>query len=37
MELASDPDPVKAQRVMKAMLQMSKIDITGLKQAYESA
>jgi len=34
-ELMNDPDPVKAQRVMKAMLQMSKIDIAGLKAAYE--
>jgi predicted 3-demethylubiquinone-9 3-methyltransferase (glyoxalase superfamily) len=30
-----DPDPVKAERVMKAMLQMQKIDIEGLRQAYE--
>jgi predicted 3-demethylubiquinone-9 3-methyltransferase (glyoxalase superfamily) len=29
-----DPDPVKAERVMKAMLQMQKIDIAGLQQAY---
>lgn len=34
-ELLSDPDPVKSQNVMKAMLQMSKIDIAGLKRAYE--
>ena len=34
-ELLGDPDPVKSQRVMKAMLQMSKIDIAGLKAAYE--
>jgi len=34
-KLLSDPDPEKSQRVMKAMLQMSKIDIAGLKQAYE--
>jgi predicted 3-demethylubiquinone-9 3-methyltransferase (glyoxalase superfamily) len=33
-ELLSDPDPEKAERVMKAMLQMSKIDIEGLKKAY---
>ena len=31
-ELLSDPDPEKAERVMKAMLQMSKIDIEGLKK-----
>ena len=34
MELMSDPDPVKAQRVMAAMLQMSKIDIAKLREAY---
>lgn len=34
-ELLGDPDPEKAGRVMQAMLQMSKIDIAGLQQAYE--
>lgn len=34
-ELMNDPDPVKSARVMKAMLQMDKIDIAGLKQAHE--
>ncbi|TMA83529.1 MAG: VOC family protein [Deltaproteobacteria bacterium] len=34
-EMLSDPDPKKAERVMKAMLQMKKIDIKGLEQAYE--
>jgi predicted 3-demethylubiquinone-9 3-methyltransferase (glyoxalase superfamily) len=34
-EMVSDPDPKKADRVMKAMLQMKKIDIKALKQAYE--
>jgi|SRR6266487_1906784 len=34
-EMLGDPDPVKSQSVMKAMLQMKKIDIAGLKQAYE--
>ncbi|MFG3494422.1 VOC family protein [Streptomyces sp. NPDC047928] len=33
-ELLSDPDPVKANRVMRAMLGMKKIDIQGLKDAY---
>jgi predicted 3-demethylubiquinone-9 3-methyltransferase (glyoxalase superfamily) len=33
-EMLSDPDPKKAERVMKAMLQMKKIDIKGLQQAY---
>jgi predicted 3-demethylubiquinone-9 3-methyltransferase (glyoxalase superfamily) len=36
-ELLSDPDPVKAQNVMQAMFQMKKIDIAGLKAAYEQA
>ena len=34
-EMLQDKDPAKAQRVMKAMLQMKKIDIKTLKQAYE--
>ena len=34
-ELLNDKDPEKAKRVMNAMLQMKKIDIAGLKQAYE--
>jgi predicted 3-demethylubiquinone-9 3-methyltransferase (glyoxalase superfamily) len=34
-ELLQDKDPEKSQRVMKAMLQMKKIDIPTLKQAYE--
>jgi predicted 3-demethylubiquinone-9 3-methyltransferase (glyoxalase superfamily) len=33
----SDPDPAKSASVMKAMLQMQKIDIQGLKQAYDHA
>jgi predicted 3-demethylubiquinone-9 3-methyltransferase (glyoxalase superfamily) len=36
-EMLSDPDPAKSQNVMKAMLQMSKIDIAGLQAAYELA
>ncbi len=35
IELLSDPDPAKAGRVMQAMMQMKKIDIKTLKQAYE--
>ncbi len=35
-ELLSDPDPIKAEKVMKAMLKMEKIDIQILKAAYES-
>ena len=34
-ELLQDKDAAKAQRVMKAMLQMTKIDIALLKQAHE--
>ncbi|MEW2083139.1 VOC family protein [Streptomyces sp. NPDC005283] len=33
-DLLSDPDPVKSQQVMKAMLEMKKIDVQGLKDAY---
>ncbi len=36
-ELTGDPDPVKAQRVIQAMLQMKKIEIDQLQQAYDSA
>jgi predicted 3-demethylubiquinone-9 3-methyltransferase (glyoxalase superfamily) len=34
-DLLSDPDPEKSNRVMQAMLQMTKIDIQGLRKAYE--
>jgi predicted 3-demethylubiquinone-9 3-methyltransferase (glyoxalase superfamily) len=34
-EMLQDKDPVKSKRVMQAMLQMTKIDIQGLKQAYD--
>ena len=33
-KLMSDPNPVKSQRVINAMLQMKKIDIEKLKEAY---
>ncbi|MGQ0602504.1 MAG: VOC family protein [Anaerolineales bacterium] len=33
-QLLGDPDPQKAQRVMQAMLKMSKIDIAALKRAH---
>ena len=33
-EMVSDPDPAKAGRVMQAMLQMDKLDIAKLQQAY---
>ncbi|MDQ3956198.1 MAG: VOC family protein [Actinomycetota bacterium] len=34
-ELVTDPDPAKADRVMKAMLQMKKLDIEALNRAAE--
>ena len=34
-KMLGDPDPAKAGRVMQAMLQMSKIDIAKLQQAYD--
>ena len=34
-EMMSGPDPVRSKRVMEAMLKMNKIDIAGLKKAYE--
>src|SRR5712691_2207326 len=34
-EMLNDEDPKKAERVMAAMLQMKKINIQALKQAYE--
>jgi predicted 3-demethylubiquinone-9 3-methyltransferase (glyoxalase superfamily) len=34
-EMLQDKDPKKSQRVMQAMLQMDKIDIARLKQAYD--
>jgi predicted 3-demethylubiquinone-9 3-methyltransferase (glyoxalase superfamily) len=36
-ELLGDKDPAKAQNVMQAMLKMKKIDIKGLKEAYDSS
>lgn len=35
VEMLQDKDTEKSKRVMQAMLQMSKIDIAALKQAYE--
>lgn len=34
-QLMGDPDPQKSQRVMQAMLKMTKIDIAALRRAYE--
>jgi predicted 3-demethylubiquinone-9 3-methyltransferase (glyoxalase superfamily) len=36
-ELLRDPDPAKSKNVMKAMLQMDKIDVRGLEQAHARA
>jgi len=33
--MLNDKDPVKAKRVLNAMLQMNKIEIKELKQAYD--
>ena len=35
-ELMTDPDPAKSDRVMQALLKMRKLDIAGLKKAYET-
>ena len=34
MEMISGPDRKKSQQVMEAMLQMEKIDIEKIEQAY---
>jgi predicted 3-demethylubiquinone-9 3-methyltransferase (glyoxalase superfamily) len=34
--LLNDPDPQRANRVMRAMLQMKKLDIAGLQKAYDA-
>lgn len=36
VEMLNDADPAKANRVMQAMLQMVKIDIAGLRRAYDN-
>jgi predicted 3-demethylubiquinone-9 3-methyltransferase (glyoxalase superfamily) len=36
-EMLNDPDPQKASRVMKAMFGMTKIEIKGLRDAYDGA
>jgi predicted 3-demethylubiquinone-9 3-methyltransferase (glyoxalase superfamily) len=35
-DMLADEDPVRAQRVMDAMLKMTKLDIPKLEQAYEA-
>ncbi|MEO8188848.1 MAG: VOC family protein [Acidobacteriota bacterium] len=37
MELMSDKDPKKSQAVMKAMMQMNKIEIAELERAHQNA
>lgn len=34
-QMLNDPDPAKVKQVTEAMLQMKKIDIEGLRNAYE--
>jgi predicted 3-demethylubiquinone-9 3-methyltransferase (glyoxalase superfamily) len=36
-ELLADPDPARSQAVMRAMLGMGKLEIDGLRRAYEAA
>jgi predicted 3-demethylubiquinone-9 3-methyltransferase (glyoxalase superfamily) len=36
-QLLSDPDPKRSGSVMQAMLEMDKIDIAGLRRAYDRA
>ena len=36
-EMLGDQDPKKSQSVMQAMMQMKKIDIKGLQEAYDRA
>lgn len=36
-DMLADPDPARAQRVMAAMLQMVKLDIAGLRRAYDGS
>lgn len=37
MQLVHDQDPAKSQAVMRAMMQMDKIDIAGLEHAHAHA
>ena len=36
MKLLQDKDPAKSQRVMRAMMQMTKIDVAALERAYRA-
>jgi predicted 3-demethylubiquinone-9 3-methyltransferase (glyoxalase superfamily) len=33
-KMLSDPDPARVNRVMEAVLQMKKLDVTKLEEAY---
>jgi predicted 3-demethylubiquinone-9 3-methyltransferase (glyoxalase superfamily) len=35
-DLLADPDPARTQRVMRAMLEMRKLDIAGLERAAQA-
>jgi predicted 3-demethylubiquinone-9 3-methyltransferase (glyoxalase superfamily) len=35
IELINDPDPEKSTRVMRAMFEMTRIDIAKLQKAYQ--
>jgi len=37
LEMITDPDPAKVDRVMAAMMQMTKLDIARLREAYAAA
>lgn len=37
MQLLGDPDPVRVGRVNEALMQMKRIDIAGLQEAYDGA
>ncbi|MCX6251875.1 MAG: VOC family protein [Bacteroidetes bacterium] len=36
-DLLKDPDPIKSQHVMEAMMKMIKLDIKVLQSAYEKS
>ena len=36
MKLMQDPDPEKSKKVMQAMMQMQKLDLAKLREAYNS-
>ena len=36
-KLLSDKDPQKSNRVMQALMKMTKLDIAGLQRAYDGA